>query len=226
MIYRNPRLNELVLIKCKEITEYGVECILIEFNKKGLINFSFLKRGKIRNIRSTVDLKKNQIGEVINIEDNFIEISLLDITEEDNNIIMEQYKQNKKLESIYKNLYREGYEEEYKEILKKVDDKDKIGNYLRYLYENLEMVEKEEIKEKIKEFYQEKKKMIRNNFELICLSNINELKEMIEQIEKRFSIEITYLGGIYSYEIEEDKKEELINQIKELIKDNSKFIYK
>jgi translation initiation factor 2 alpha subunit (eIF-2alpha) len=224
MIYREPRINELVLIRCLSITDYGVECQLIEFDKKGLINFSFLKRGKIRNIRSTVDLKRNQIGEVIN-NNNLIEVSLLDITENDNNMIMEQYKQNKKLESIFRNYYRDGYEEEYKRILKIVDERDKVSNYLKYLNSN-RIIEIEEINEKIKEYYLEKPKIIRISFQLICLSNINELKNMIERIEKEFNINITYLGGEYSYEIEENKKDIIINQIKELIKENQNFIFR
>jgi translation initiation factor 2 alpha subunit (eIF-2alpha) len=96
-----PEINELVVVNVTEINDLNVITKLIDYNDfTGYLSFGELSKKKRVNINTIVSVGKNKTAIVtnINLDKNYVELSLRNISEED---IENFTSQHKKYNTLY-----------------------------------------------------------------------------------------------------------------------------
>ena len=102
-----PLLNDIVNARIGELNNYSYECFLTEYNDiKAYISLSELSKKKYNT-----KLIQNQIYQllVVSIDNEYINLSKNNITENEILIFIENYKTNLRLYNFFKNIYFQYY---------------------------------------------------------------------------------------------------------------------
>src|SRR3990167_7744370 len=99
---------------------------------EGCIVMSEIAPGRIRNIRDYVVPKKKIVCKILRISGDRIDLSLRRVTQKEQKEIKEQDNQEKSYESILKSVLGE----KSTEIIKKIQEKEKIYDFLQEAKEN------------------------------------------------------------------------------------------
>lgn len=118
-----PERDELVVIRIKRISDYGANAELIEYAKKeGFIHISRVSSAWVKNIRSVISEGQVRVAKVRFVDKlkNLIDLSLRDVSEQQEKRKNEDYKREKKadklLERITKEI-KEDFKKTYPEIV-------------------------------------------------------------------------------------------------------------
>ncbi len=174
--------------------------------REGSIIFSEVAPGRIRNIRNYIVPKKKIVCKVLRVKEGQIHLSLRRVSQEERKEVMNQFKLEKSYKSIIKNFI-EG-EEKAEKIIKEMQNKGGLYNFIENAKENPEELEKiagkdlaTKILEKIKK---EKKKVSTIKKEFLLKTNsgegMKEIKSLLDEIQKNnANVEIKYISaGKYS----------------------------
>ena len=195
-------------------------------DKEGSMVFSEVAPGRIRNIRNYVVPKKKIVCKVLRIspEKERIDLSLRRVTPKEHKEVMEEYKQ----ERSYKNILKSLLGEKTNEILKEINSKDRLYNFIERVKENPKELENLIGKEKSERFleilnYQKKKKaVIKKEFSMKTSSaeGINLIKKVLSEIK---NVQINYISaGRYSISAEDDDIKKADKTIKEALSEIEK----
>lgn len=196
-----PEIDELVICTVKTIIKTSVFVKLDNYDKEGVINFSEVAPGRIRNIRDYVAPNKRIVCRVlrINQEKGHIDLSLRRVSVKEQKEVLDNYNKEKS-NSILLNLVakdsslNEKIKKEYGSItdfFSELIKDEKIAN--KFLKE--EQVEKliKLVKEK------EKEKKVKVSMKLKIEHQSSQGIEIIKRIlnENKEAAEITYIGAPY-----------------------------
>ncbi|MFW6283271.1 MAG: hypothetical protein ACOC1P_04440 [Minisyncoccales bacterium] len=195
-------------------------------DKEGSMVFSEVAPGRIRNIRNYVVPKKKIVCKILRIspEKERIDLSLRRVTPKEHKEVMEEYKQ----ERSYKNILKSLLGEKTNEILKEINSKDRLYNFIDKAKENpkeLENLIGEENSQRFLEIlnYQKKKKaIIKKEFSMKTSSpeGINLIKKILSEIK---NVQINYISaGKYSLSGEDDDIKKADKTIKEALSEIEK----
>lgn len=117
-----PEVDEIVMIKVKNITDIGVYVYLLEYNNlMGLILFSDLSRRRVRHINNVVREGTNEVAMVIrvDVEKGYIDLSKKNVTSEEVQECEERFAKSKLVHSIVCDLCfaEKKYTEQYMQSL-------------------------------------------------------------------------------------------------------------
>ena len=207
--------------------------VKIEGHGQGSITLSEIAPGRIRNLREYVVPNKRIICKVLRIVGERIDLSLRRVTPKEQKEIREQ----NKVEKGYISVLRTILKEKAKEIIEKIQNSEKVYDFLERSKEDKKELEKlvgKEDSEKILEILttqKQKEVSLKKEFELNGSSS-NGLEVLKEVLEKTKTTEIKYISaGKYLIKStaenikESDKKikEELESIEKEAKKKNLNF---
>lgn len=222
-----PEVGEIVTIVYKNINDNYVTVSLPEYNNiTGLMMFKDLTRKKyIHNINKLVKMDKYDVA-LVTIMDknkNYINLSKIDLTEEEIDEFKEYYKKNRKIDNIMRNvavrtnsgnledIYRQLIWE--KELVDPYDDFEEMNmrNSFEEYYPELENTDTLEIlKKEIKSKFKKKKITVSKPLKLICYDEdgIKTIKDFLKtMINNDKQIKIRYECGYYKLSIETESME-------------------
>jgi translation initiation factor 2 subunit 1 len=186
-----PKENEVVLCTVKEIKKPQVFLIIDKYGVEGVMQFSEVAPGRIRNIREYVSPNKKVVCKVLRILDSgHIDLSLRRVTEKERRSVMEEYTREKDSESLLKAILKDKFEDIKQKILERYKS---FYKFLEEFKKNREIVREVGIEEKyLKEIEEEierrfKEKEIRKKFLLEIKTTA---EDGIERI-KKFLVEIS-----------------------------------
>jgi translation initiation factor 2 subunit 1 len=221
-------VGDLVLCTVDRIvrTVVFVRISLFGEEKEGSIIFSEVAPGRIRNIRDYIVPKKRIVCKVLRISGDKIDLSLRRVNQKERKEVLDEYKQEKKYESILKSILKE----KTKDIIEKISKQEKISDFLQNSKKNPKKLEqicgKSDAERILKILKKEKKKKATIKRE-IRLNSTNPdglklIKEILKKAEKEGS-EIKYISaGRYSIKTEEEEIKKANKKIMEIIKDIEK----
>ena len=113
--------------------------VKIDRNGEGNIITSEIAPGRIRNLRDYVVPKKKIVCKILRISPNGnINLSLRRVTQKEKKEILEQYKQEKSYKSVLKSILGEKSEK----IIKEIEEKERLFDFLQEAKENSKNLEK------------------------------------------------------------------------------------
>lgn len=169
-----PNVNDFVIAKIVRINEYAAYAELIEYNNiEGMLMFSDITRKKMKTVAKFIRIGKNEILKVLRVdrEKGYIDLSKIDINEDDIEKFMFEYKKRKLVKKIFSNIQNS------QEIIEKLnstysDKFDNIYDIIQYISEYQEV-----LSEVLKEFDKDVVKKIQKNIKIIFESKI--IKETV-----------------------------------------------
>ncbi len=195
--------------------------VKIEGNGEGSIITSEIAPGRIRNLRAYVVPKKKIVCKVLKIDSaGNIHLSLRRVTQKERKEIMEQYKQEKKSESILKSILKEKTDK----IIDEIKKQSSITEFLEQTKENPKKLEKLVGKEdaekilKILSLEKPKKAVIKKEFSLKTIqpNGLTLIKKILEEIK---NAEIKYISaGRYSIKVESTDLKTADQKLQEILK--------
>ena len=244
-----PELKELVVIKVKDFTPYGVFCELIEYeNIKGFIPLTEVSRKRIKKI--TEALKKGQItvGRVIEVkEDKEVDVSLRRVDENEKKRKLSEYRLEKRIANIFYIAAKNSgikYEElkffvdylleKYGSLQNFVESYRKKGDSLfREIKLDISEKFKEELIKEINRYVGRLKEKVSGILKIYSLDKYGakkikealiNIKENLSKVEDVSNLEIEYKSSPEWYLFFEvgKRKKKAIKEIKEKIMDLSK----
>jgi len=103
-----PEINELVVVNVTEINDLNVITKLIDYNDlTGYLSFNELSKKKRVNINTIVSVDKKKIAIVtsINLDKNYVELSLRNMSEEEVNTFSSEHKKYNNLYNLWRWIY-------------------------------------------------------------------------------------------------------------------------
>lgn len=100
--YSEPlKVGDLVVVEIEGMTDYGVNCILVEYcNVKGFISFSEVSKKRVRNVGAVIKIGKQYVTEVVCIDGEYIDLSRKRVYVDDDDMKWNQYKRAKSLMTL------------------------------------------------------------------------------------------------------------------------------
>ena len=195
--------------------------VTIDGNGEGSIITSEIAPGRIRNLREYVVPKKKIVCKVLRVTSNGnIDLSLRRVTQKEKKEVLEQDKQEKSYKSVLKSILGEKAEE----IIKKIEEKENLFDFLQNAKESSkkleEIVGKIDTKRILNIIKTQKSKaaVLKKDFNLIT-KNPNGLKLIKELLGNLKDAEIRYISaGKYSMKVQADDIKTADNKIKEILK--------
>ncbi|MBT4257993.1 hypothetical protein HOD88_02330 [archaeon] len=191
--------------------------VKIEGHGQGSITLSEIAPGRIRNLREYVVPNKRIICKVLRIVGERIDLSLRRVTPKEQKEIREQ----NKVEKGYISVLRTILKEKAKEIIEKIQNSEKVYDFLERSKEDKKELEKlvgKEDSEKILEILttqKQKEVSLKKEFELNGSSS-NGLEVLKEVLEKTKTTEIKYISaGKYLIKSTAENIKEADKKIKE-----------
>jgi len=231
-----PEEGEIVLCTVKEIKKPQVFVNIDKYNKLGVIQFSEVAPGRIRNIREYVVPNKKIVCKVLRVfkESGHIDLSLRRVTAKERMEVMKEYTLNKDAESLLKAILKEEFDKIKDKILEKYEG---FYNFLEAFMKDKEIAKSIGIKPKfIKEIEEEvnrrfKEKEVESKYELNIKSfeidGLERIKKFIKSIENKEVIVRYVTAPKYEVIIKSknyDEIEKRYRQIKEkIMKENKNF---
>ncbi|MEM1577603.1 MAG: hypothetical protein QXM27_01115 [Candidatus Pacearchaeota archaeon] len=182
--------GDVVLCTVKEIGKSQVFLIIDKYNKIGVMQFSEVAAGRIRNIRKYVSVNKKVVCKVLRIlPDGHIDLSLRRVSMKEREEVMKEYKLNKDAENLLKVILKNDFEkirdnilnkyESFHEFLLKFKENKNIAKEVGIKQKQIEEIE-EEIKKRIKE------KIVKKNYVLLLTTydanGIKKIKDIFKKI--------------------------------------------
>jgi len=165
-----PKEDEVVLCTVKEIKKPQVFLIIDKYGVEGVMQFSEVAPGRIRNIREYVVPNKKVVCKVLRVlGSGHIDLSLRRVSEKERKAVMEEYIRERDSESLLKSILKDKFETIKQKILEKYNS---LYAFLEEFKENREIGRKIGIEEAfLKEIEEEmgkrfKEKEIRKKFML------------------------------------------------------------
>ena len=247
-----PEINELVIAKVKEVSQFAAWCDLEEYpHLKGLINISEAIGKWIYNINEVVKVDQTVVAKVIKVEENenLVHLSLKRVSENEEKEKMNEFRKEQTAEKILENAA--------KKLGKTLDQAyEEVGYYLQkkfgYLFlafeeilDNRKALKKLKISEEwenaIMSTLEERfgKREFKIKYEIVVKSlskdGIKKVKEILLDLEKNGKREVKYISAprylfisITDNPKEEEKElEELLKKVKQkALKNNVEFDFK
>jgi translation initiation factor 2 subunit 1 len=104
---RYPEVDDLVMVKVKQIAEMGAYVSLLEYNNiEGMILLSELSRRRIRSINKLIRVGRNEVVVVLRVdkEKGYIDLSKRRVSPDDAKKLDDKYSKSKVVHSIMKHL--------------------------------------------------------------------------------------------------------------------------
>jgi translation initiation factor 2 subunit 1 len=189
---------------------------------EGSIITSEIAPGRIRNLREYVVPKKKIVCKVLRVTSNGnIDLSLRRVTQKEKKEVLEQYKQEKSYKSVLKSILGEKAEE----VIKKIEEKERLFDFLQDAKEDSKELEKITGKEDTKKILdiiktqKSKTAILKKEFNLTTKDSngLNLIKKLLGNLK---GVEIKYISaGKYSIKTQADDIKTADNQLKEILKD-------
>ena len=196
--------------------------VKIDRNGEGNITTSEIAPGRIRNLRDYVVPKKKIVCKILRISPNGnINLSLRRVTQKEKKEILEQYKQEKSYKSVLKSILGEKSEN----IIKQIEEKERLFDFLQEAKENSKNLGKIAGKESAKKILdiikaQKQKKAILKKYINLTTTKSDGLKLIKKLLGNLKEVEVKYISaGKYSIKIEGDDIKTADNRLKEILKD-------
>ncbi|MEM4318268.1 MAG: hypothetical protein QW244_00385 [Candidatus Pacearchaeota archaeon] len=225
-----PEEDELVLCTIKEIKKPQVFVNIDTYNKEGVIQFSEIASGRIRNIRDYVVPGKKVVCKVLRVlksgQTVHIDLSLRRVSAKEREQVMKEYAKERDSEKLLKVILKEEFDKISAKIL------EKYRSYFRFLMAFLEDKQKakeigiksklvEEIENEVRRRFKEKE--IKKSYIIEASTFLSEGLFLIKEFFTKLRLEgaeIKYISAP-SYEItikgkdiqEINKKIEKINEL-------------
>lgn len=221
-----PEEGEIVLCTVKEIKKPQVFVIIDKYNKLGVIQFSEVSPGRIRNIRKYVVPNKKIVCKVLRVfrETGHIDLSLRRVSSKEKKEMMERYSLNKKSESLLAAIFKEKFSDYRKKILEKFEDLyefilevEKNGDRLKGI--NIEKKYIKEIIEEVKRRFQ--KKEVEKKYSLFLKTYLSDglyiIINLLKKIEDKAGVKVKYISAPeYCIEIKGKDYNEIANKYKDI----------
>jgi len=213
-----PKEDEVVLCTVKEIKKPQVFLIIDKYNVEGVMQFSEVAPGRIRNIKEYVTPNKKVVCKVLRVLGyGHIDLSLRRVTEKERRMVMEEYRREKDSENLLKAILKEKFEKIKQKILEKYES---LYDFLKEFKKNKEIAKEFGIEEQlIKEIEEEiekrfKEKEIRKKFLIEIKSIAPDGIEKIKKVLKDIALEakINYISAPKYEIIVEEKDVKLLNK--------------
>ena len=248
-----PDINENILIKFTEKSDFFFKGRLVEYDYECFMNFSDAsKKKKVISWNKIVTLHKNMVGKVINIDEkNIIQVSIIYLNDNINNILdksniqdklMIYFNNNKKLYHFIKSFcitYNYDFNNLWNTLIHYIDTLKKINNINISIWEyfnnnilllndwfiecNLDLT----IYLKLKKYYDDKiihRYKISTKFGIITKTDINIVKNMLFEITKELEYEYELIYIAAPYYIFETYNiDSTINDHNNLIKNITEY---
>ncbi len=196
--------------------------VKIDRNGEGSIITSEIAPGRIRNLREYVVPKKKIVCKVLRINSNGnVNLSLRRVTQKEKKEVLEQYKQEKSYKSVLKSIL----DEKSEKIIKEIEAKQKLFDFLQKAKENpkeLEKITNKTDAKKILEIIQTQKQKIAVLKKEIYLTTksaegLKLIKEILGNLKE---VEVKYIcAGKYSIKVESENIKTADNKLKEILKE-------
>jgi len=189
------KVNDIVLCTVKSI-EGATVFLQIEDNGVGSMTMSEVAAGRIRNLREYVTPNKKVVCKVLSVEKDHIQLSLRRVTGKEREQAMDNFKKEKTLLSIIKNLVKNP-----EESIKKIKEKYTATEFFEEIKTNKKVVEEFFTKaetEKVLPLLEEKEgreKEVKRIFVLRSMTStgIDDIKSILSAESKK--TDIKYLGS-------------------------------
>lgn len=211
-------VGDIVLCTVERITK-TIVFVKIKGNGEGNIIMSEIAPGRIRNIRNYVVPKKRIVCKVLRISQNRIDLSLRRVTQKERKEILEQDKKERSYKAILKKVLGKFSEE----IIKEIEKKENLYDFLEEAKENsqyLEEITGKKNAEKILDILRTQKKkkaIIKKEIRLTTTKpdGINLIKKIFNIFK---GINVKYISaGKYSLETETEDIKSTDKEIKKMI---------
>lgn len=215
--------GEIVLCTVDKIEKTTV-FVNIEDHGEGSIILSEIAPGRIRNLRDYVVPKKKIVCKVLRIKGNNIELSLRRVSQKERKEILERSKQEKSYISVLKSVLGE----EAEEIIKKIEEQDKVYDFLKDAKKNPKKLEdivgKTNAEKILNVLNKDKQKKIILKKEIYLTTKKPDGIELIKKILKETpEIKISYISaGNYSINVEDNEIKVADARLREFLKDIEK----
>ncbi|MEM4215182.1 MAG: S1 RNA-binding domain-containing protein [Candidatus Pacearchaeota archaeon] len=226
-----PEEDEVLFGTVDRITGTSVFVKLDDYNKEGVVSFSEIAPGRIRNIRDYVRIGQKIVVKVlrVNKEKEHIDLSLRRVTAKEKKEIIEENKREKEFEAILNLVIKNKSKTssiinelkrkiKFKEFFSKfISEPKEIENLLKNTGLNEE--ELKNIIEIMSEKIKEKKVVVKSKFSLNCDASdgIERIKTLLLDLEKT-GAKISYLGAPnYLISLESKDYKEANKKLKELL---------
>lgn len=221
-----PEEGEVVLCTVKDIKHTQVFLTLDEYNLEGVMQFSEVASGRIRNIRDYVVPGKKVVCKILRVEKEkkHIDLSLRRVSAKERDEVMKKYMHEQNIKNLLKVILRENFEmisnkilEKYKnfstfidEILKNPDEGEKLGMSRATINEILEEVKKRLKVKKIISIYELKISTLRQDGILL-------IKDFLRKLSNEMNVKINYISAPRYAIVLEGKNQQEVSKKAELI---------
>ncbi|MCD6522392.1 MAG: translation initiation factor IF-2 subunit alpha [Candidatus Diapherotrites archaeon] len=206
-----PVVGELVVVKIKNIKNYGAFVELIEYGKDGFIHVSNIASGWVKNIRSHVNEGQIRVAAVVNVDPkkNLIDVSLRKVSSSQEKRKIQEWKRAKKAEKLLERVARKlkvPMEKAWKEVGWPLEDA--FGDLFAAFeaasadgmdaFKGLKIPKKwtEEIVKVAKESVSPPTVTIRGKLKMkfYCSDGLDKIKQTIKKISSK-NVNVSYLGA-------------------------------
>ncbi|MGC8993417.1 MAG: S1 RNA-binding domain-containing protein [Candidatus Aenigmatarchaeota archaeon] len=242
-----PSINELVVAKITETSQFAAWCDLLEYNLKGIIPISEAIGKWIFDIREVVKEGQVIVGKVLKVEEdkNLVHLSLKRVSEDEEKEKMNEFRKEERGEKLLELAAKQigkTLDQAYEEVGFKLQEKfgslyDAIVNIKR----NVSKLEKMKISEEwinaliniAEKSLKEKEIEIKFELEIRSLepNGIEIIKNLLKEIEEKSNAKIYYISApIYRLELssKDPKKDEkkILNILEKIKPDKFTFSFK
>lgn len=98
-----PKVNELVMVKISEVSDYGATCSLLEYGCiEARMSSNHYSNKRIRSVKNIINTNNIMVLEVIMVDSDkgYIDLSKKYVNKEEENLTREKYKRNKFVHNI------------------------------------------------------------------------------------------------------------------------------
>lgn len=231
----DPVIDEIVLIQIIDRTDLFFNVKLLEYAYNGIINFqNATKKKKIKNWNSIVNVNKNLIAKVIDIDTNYKIVQLTIIYLDDqNNKNMTFFNENKIMESFMKSyciINNYNLKEIWISIIHELDKKrrndDDTKSLWLYFIDNIYNLNNEKLILLYEKKYKNENKKILSKIGIISTKGINNTQLLLNELFKNINSEHYilkydaapyYLLESYTENTNIEDHKLIINKLNELI---------
>ncbi len=216
-----PEEEDLAICTVDRISGTSVFLKLDEYGKEGVMNFSEVAPGRIRNIRDYITINKKIVCKVLRAdkEKSYIELSLRRVNSKDQKELLNRYNREKSNVFLIKRINKD------EKIIEKIKEKfDDVSHFFEEFVKDNEVAKDFFNKEQTQELQnliqeKEKAKKVRVNLKLHLehggSDGIKIIKEIL--IENRGKSEINYISAPnYSITLEGNEYKEANKKIREI----------
>lgn len=215
--------GDIVLCEVTNISKANIFVDIENGKGEGSIVMSEIASGRIKNLREYVVPKKKIVCKILRISGNRIELSLRRVNQKEREERLNQEKQERSYKSVIKAITKDKTEE----IIKKIQEKDNIYNFIKKSIKDSKQLEKvagKDLALKILKIIKEQKQittLIKKEF--ILKSTSPEGIELIKEILSPEENKIRYLSaGKYSLKISDKDKKTADKKAQEILEEIEK----